>query len=183
MSRSLEHQMMSAIFASAFFATRCNEDLKTLLLRVGIAYNTIMNSLNVVLDTNILVSALRSNRGASYKLLALLIDDIYTPNISVPLFLEYESVIKRPSIADHLTAKEIDDILNFILSKSRARSIYFLWRPFLKDPKDDLVLEVAVESNSEFIITHNIKDFKGVEKFGIQVLGPKQFLIDRGILK
>ena len=54
--------------------------------------------------------------------------------------------------------------------------IYFLWRPYLKDPKDDFILELAIESQSEYIITYNKNDFKGIEKFGVKVLTPKEFL-------
>ena len=56
------------------------------------------------------------------------------------------------------------------------RDIYYLWRPFLKDPKDDMVLEVAVESESEFIATHNVRDFAGIEQFGLEVINPRQLL-------
>ena len=66
-------------------------------------------------------------------------------------------------------------------SKSSIRKIFFLWRPFLKDPKDDLVLEVAVESQSEYIITFNTKDFKGCDKFGIAVVTPQEYITMRGI--
>lgn len=141
-----------------------------------------MRAVNVVLDTNILISALRSKRGSSYKLLMLLVESIYRPNISVPLFVEYESVAKRSGMLVELTNKEIDSVLDYFLSQSSIRKIFYLWRPYLKDPKDDLVLEVAVESQSQYIITFNKKDFKGVDKFGIKVVTPKEFLEERGVL-
>ena len=56
------------------------------------------------------------------------------------------------------------------------RRIFFLWRPFLKDPKDDMVLELAVEAEVEYIVTHNLKDFHGAEHFGIKAITPKEFL-------
>ena len=62
------------------------------------------------------------------------------------------------------------------------RTIYYLWRPFLKDAKDDMILEVAVTSQSRFIVTFNPKDFGGVEQFGLEVLGPREFLQRRGVL-
>ncbi len=142
-----------------------------------------INNINVVLDTNILIAALKSKRGSSYKLLMLLADDIYKPNISVPLFVEYESVAKRSGMVAGLTNEEMDEFLDYILSQSSVRKIFYLWRPYLRDPKDDLVLEVAVESQSEYIITFNQKDFKGVEKFGIKIVTPKEFLIERGLLQ
>lgn len=143
-----------------------------------------MGIVNVVLDTNVVVAALKSRRGSAFKLLTLLTDGVYVPNISVPLFAEYESVTKRDSvIPDGLSGEDVEVILDYLLSRSSIRKIFYLWRPYLKDPKDDLVLEVAVESQSEYIITFNKKDFKGVNKFGIQVVTPKEFLIERGILK
>ena len=137
--------------------------------------------MNVVIDTNVLISSLKSKQGASYKLLMALPKDIFVPNVSVPLFLEYESVAKRQGMVSKLNSQDIDSILEYFLSKSRIRKIFFLWRPYLKDPKDDLVLEVAVESQSEYIITFNTKDFKGCDKFGITAVTPQEFLAMRGI--
>jgi putative PIN family toxin of toxin-antitoxin system len=140
-----------------------------------------MSPAHVVIDTNVLVAALKSKRGASYKLLMSLVEDSFTPCVSVPLFVEYESVLKRPGLVAPLCDADIDDVLDYFLSRSSLRRIFFLWRPFLKDPKDDLVLEVAVESQSEYIITFNTRDFQGVEKFGIKVVTPQEFLLTRGI--
>ena len=140
-----------------------------------------MEPINVVLDTNVLVSALRSKLGASHKLLILLPNGAYQPNISVPLFVEYESVVKREGMLNGLSEVDIDAILDYLLSKSSIRKIFYLWRPTLKDPKDDLVLEVAVESQSTYIITFNKRDFKGAEKFGIKVVTPQEFMSERGM--
>ena len=71
---------------------------------------------------------------------------------------------------------EVDVILDNICALSNFQDIYFLWRPYLKDPKDDHVLEVAVASKTKTILTHNIKDFKGVEKFGIKAITPGKYL-------
>ncbi|WP_428357553.1 putative toxin-antitoxin system toxin component, PIN family [Methyloprofundus sp.] len=137
--------------------------------------------MNIVIDTNVLISALKSKRGASYKLIMALPKELYTPNVSVPLFLEYESVAKRQGLVSKLSSQDIDSILEYFLSKSSIRKIFFLWRPYLKDPKDDLVLEVAVESQSEYIVTFNTKDFKGCNQFGITVVTPQEFIAIRGI--
>ena len=139
-----------------------------------------MKKINVVIDTNVLVSALRSKIGVSHQLLLLIDDDLYQPNVSVPLLFEYEDVLKRSGLVKGLTNQEIDDVLDYFLSKSSLREIYFLWRPFLKDPKDDLVLEVAVESNSKYIITFNKKDFEGIHHFNIKAVTPFEFLGERG---
>ena len=70
----------------------------------------------------------------------------------------------------------MDDILEFLCASANLRPIFFLWRPWLPDPKDDLVLELAVESRADFIVTFNAKDFAGAEQFGISVLSPGRFL-------
>ncbi len=143
-----------------------------------------MGIVNVVIDTNVLVAALRSRQGSSYKLLISLPDEVYLPNVSVPLFVEYESVLKRKGmIPETLTIENIEAVLDYFLSKASIREVFYLWRPLLKDPKDDLVLEVAVESQSEYIISFNKKDFKEASMFGIRTVTPKEFLLERGLLQ
>ncbi len=140
-----------------------------------------MGPVNIVIDTNVLVAALRSSRGASYKLLLSLPQGYYKPCVSVPLFVEYEAVIKRKEVLNGLNAEDIDSILNYLLSQSSIRKIFYLWRPVLKDPKDDLVLEVAVESQSQYIVTFNKKDFQGIDKFDIKAVTPREFLSEMSI--
>ena len=130
----------------------------------------------VVIDTNVFISALKSKRGASFKLLFDTSREKFEQNISPSLIFEYESVAERDSSNIVLSDFEIDSILDMICKWSIKCEIYFLWRPYLKDPKDDFVLELAVESQSDFIITYNKNDFKGTEKFGVKVLTPKEFL-------
>ena len=135
-----------------------------------------MSRHQIVADTNIFVTALRSQFGASFKLFSLIDQGIYQLNLSVPLALEYEAVAKRMIGEIALSEEEIDDILNFVISKSNRWQIHYLWRPQLNDPADDMVLELAVTANCPYILTYNIHDFKGIEKFGIQVMTPKAFL-------
>lgn len=130
----------------------------------------------VVIDTNVLLAALRSQRGASHRLLRLLGDVRWQMNLSVPMLLEYEDVLKRPDAGLSLSTGEIEDILDFICAEANLREIFYLWRPVLPDPKDDFVLELAVESQSDFIITFNVRDFVGVEKFGMAAITPQEFL-------
>ncbi|MGV6853456.1 MAG: putative toxin-antitoxin system toxin component, PIN family [bacterium] len=137
--------------------------------------------MRVVIDTNVIISALKSKQGTSHKLLLALPENKYLPCISVPLFVEYESVAKRKGLVKHLNSEDIDAILDYVLSKSCIREVFYLWRPILKDPKDDLVLEVAVESQSKYIVTFNKKDFKGCEKFGVKAVTPQEFMKKRGI--
>ena len=137
----------------------------------------------VVLDTNVIASALRSRRGASFKVLSLIGTDRFELCVSVPLIVEYESVAKRFSRTLGLSHSDIDDILDYLCSVAEHRQIFYLWRPFLKDPGDDMVLEVAVEGEVDFIVTHNIRDYEGIEKFGIKAITPQGFLRRIGELK
>lgn len=141
----------------------------------GIVYNTSM-SCGVVIDTNVFVSALRSQNGASYKLIMMVGKGRFDVNVSVPLVLEYEASAKKLITHTRLKTEDIDDIIDYICSIARHRKVFYLWRPFLRDPKDDMVLELAVESRSDFIITYNVGDFEGSRQFGIKVLTPKEFL-------
>jgi putative PIN family toxin of toxin-antitoxin system len=139
-----------------------------------------MSKPRIVIDTNVFIAALRSRRGASYRLLMLIDRGKFEVNVSVPLVLEYESVAKRFVGEISLTARDIDNILDYICAAARRRKIFYLWRPFLKDPKDDMVLEVAVAASCDFIVTFNKDDFQGVEQFGIELRTPKEFLQEIG---
>ena len=130
----------------------------------------------VVIDTNVVVAALRSKRGASHRLLLLVGDPRWRMNLSVPLVLEYEQVMKRKCVQGEVTVERVDRILEFLCANANLRPIFFLWRPLLPDPKDHLILELAVESGCDFIVTFNTKDFAGAEQFGISVLSPREFL-------
>jgi putative PIN family toxin of toxin-antitoxin system len=130
----------------------------------------------IVIDTNVFISALKSKKGASFKLLFNVPRSKYEQNISSTLIYEYESVAKRESSNISLSDSQIDVILDMICKISTKCEIFFLWRPYLKDPKDDFILELAIESQSEIIVTYNRDDFVGVDKFGIKVLTPKEFL-------
>ncbi|MFH5885895.1 putative toxin-antitoxin system toxin component, PIN family [Halalkalibaculum sp. DA3122] len=132
--------------------------------------------ISVVIDTNVLISALRSNRGASFKLISLIGTGKFDISLSVPLLIEYEAVSKRKKF-EHLIDTDIDDLLNYLCKVADKRDIFFLWQPFLKDPKDDMILELAVEAGCEYIITYHLDDFKGIEQFGLEAITPKQFLI------
>ena len=135
-----------------------------------------MTIYQVVIDTNVIIAALKSRRGASFKLISLIDSNLFKINLSVSLLLEYEDVLKRETIEIPLKNKDIDDILDYLCKIANKREIFYLWRPFLKDPGDDFVLELAVESQSDFIITYNLKDFKGIEKFGLKAVTPREFL-------
>jgi len=129
----------------------------------------------IVIDTNVFITALRSRRGASYKLL-FETRKKYELNISPALIFEYESIAKRELHNLKISEEHIESVLDMICAISNKCEIFFLWCPQLKDPKDDHILELAIESQSKYIITYKKRDFKGVDKFGIEVLTPKEFL-------
>lgn len=136
-----------------------------------------MDPPQIVVDTNVFVAALRSQYGASYKLFLLLDSGRFEINLSVPLAIEYEAASKRLiGKKGNLKASDIDDILDYVYAVANRRKVYYLWRPFLSDPKDDMVLELAVAAGCEIIVTYNKDDFKGVEQFGIRVLTAQEFL-------
>tara|TARA_B100000315_G_scaffold177063_1_gene165611 strand:+ start:6133 stop:6555 length:423 start_codon:yes stop_codon:yes gene_type:complete len=128
-----------------------------------------------VLDTNVLFSGLYSSEGASYKILNFLENNKIKIAVSVALLFEYEEILKRNKRILKLGNEEIEDILNFICQVAVHQKIFFLWRPYLKDQKDDHLLELAVASRATTIITHNIRDFNSVDKFGVLAITPSEF--------
>lgn len=131
----------------------------------------------VVLDTSVLVAALRSQRGASQQLLRKLPSPQFTPALSLALYMEWQAVLTRP---EHLppgaTAQQMQAFLRYLASLCHLQDIHYLWRPFLRDPNDDMVLECAVASGSRFIVTHNLKDFQRSSELGVQAIAPGPFL-------
>lgn len=130
----------------------------------------------VVLDTNVLVAAIRSRRGASFAVLSRVGTGQFEVAVSVPLVLEYEDALLRSRAAANLGERDISDLVDYVCSVAVRQDIFFLWRPQLRDPGDDLVLEIAVASNCDAIVTHNVRDFTGAERFGIRIVGPGMFL-------
>ena len=131
---------------------------------------------NIVIDTNVIIAALRSRRGASNKLLSLVGTQKFEIHDSVALILEYEEVLQRQRNELGLSEDEVSMFIDSLCALAHHHQIYFLWRPYLSDVNDDLVLELAVSASCEYILTHNVRDFKGSERFGIQAITPKEFL-------
>jgi putative PIN family toxin of toxin-antitoxin system len=143
--------------------------------------------MKIVIDTNVVLSALFSNKGASNKLLVWLFKNKKKYNVvSHTLVTEFEDVLTREKNLKQYNNLEKEDVLAFIddiCLISYHQSIHFLWRPFLTDSNDDMVLEVAVNANVGAIITFNPKDFRGVKKsFGIDIFTPKEYLIKIGVI-
>jgi putative PIN family toxin of toxin-antitoxin system len=135
-----------------------------------------MKAYQVVLDTNVVVTALRSKLGASHKLLHLLGGPKFEINLSVPIVLEYEDAAKRLIGDGPLSEEDINAVIDYLCSVAHLREVYFLWRPYLRDPKDDMVLELAVSGQCDYIITYNESDFDGIQKFGLATITPRDFL-------
>ena len=137
--------------------------------------------MNIIIDTNVLVSAMKSSLGASYKLLADIDNANWQLQVSTPLVLEYEAILKREIV--HLSHDDIESLVDYLCLIATAHQIFYLWRPVLNDAKDDHILELAVKANAA-IVTWNTKDFKVAKiKFGLDVLTPKELLIQRRIIK
>jgi putative PIN family toxin of toxin-antitoxin system len=132
--------------------------------------------LRIVADTNVLVAALRSRRGASFQLVSSLGMGEFETALSVPLFLEYQEVCHRTREHIRRSVRQIDDILNYVCSVCTLHKVHYLWRPFLPDPDDDMVLELAVAAQATHIVSHNFRDFRGCERFGVTAITPGDFL-------
>jgi putative PIN family toxin of toxin-antitoxin system len=132
--------------------------------------------MRVVLDTNVLVAAVRSRRGASFQVLSRVGSGEFDITVSVPLILEYEDVLLRHLPATQLDETDIHSIIDYMCSVAVRQEIFFLWRPKLRDPADDLVLELAIAANCEAIVTHNVRDFANAYQFGVAVMTPGAFL-------
>jgi len=107
-------------------------------------------------------------------------DGFVVPCIPVTLVLEYEDVLTRRQNMLGLTHEDIRAYLGFLVNQSERVKIHYLWRPCLKDPNDDMVLEVAVNAGVDFIITHNTRDFEGSKRFGAQAVTPGWFIKNYG---
>jgi putative PIN family toxin of toxin-antitoxin system len=135
--------------------------------------------MRIVMDTSVLVAGLRSRNGASNAVLGLIADRRITPLATLTLFLEYEAVLKRPEQRAALgySLDDVDRILAALASAIEPVELHFRWRPQLRDPADDMVLEVAVNGRAEAVVTHNIADFATMaEGFGIPALLPAELL-------
>ncbi len=136
----------------------------------------------IVLDTNIVVSGLRSQRGSAFRLLELVGTGVFDIHLSVPLVLEYREVLSRELSHLYVSATDIEDLIEFHCSVATRHRIFFLWRPYLPDPKDDMLLELAVKAGCDSVVTYNTRDFVGIEQFGIKAITPAEFLRAIGAL-
>ncbi len=131
----------------------------------------------IVLDTSVLVAAARSRRGASFALLELVQAGEVCPCLSVALYQEWQAVLTR---AEHLPpGRSAADALEAVRALGRLadwRVVWFKLRPALPDPDDDMVLELAFAAGVRYIVTGNVRDFAGSERFGVEAIRPGPFL-------
>ena len=134
-------------------------------------------TIKIVLDTSVLVAAARSRKGASFALVSSLPHPRFQICLSVAVYTEWQAVLSRP---EHLPpGTDADSALGFIrylVTLAHLQDIHFLWRPFLRDPDDDMVLECAVAAGCVYIVMHNIKDFRGTEQLGVRAVTAAGFL-------
>lgn len=129
--------------------------------------------MNIILDTNVLVAGLRSSKGTSFRLISLINDSRLRLHVSTPLVVEYEAILKRE--ITHLTEADIETVVDWLCAIADKHEIFFLWRPMLRDPKDDHVLELAVKAEAT-IVTWNLQDFIPAKSIGIQIMTPRELL-------
>ena len=135
--------------------------------------------MKVVIDTSVWISALIKKESGARELLGVVFQDKITPQMSEPLFREYESMMKRKKIQTLtiLSKNEQHELLNALLSKCHWNDIYYTWRPDLQDADDNFLLEIAVSSGSKAIITYNVKDFTNAELvFDHTITTPENFM-------
>jgi putative PIN family toxin of toxin-antitoxin system len=133
--------------------------------------------MKIVFDTSVLVAAARSRQGASFALLSALPSQQFQICLSVAVYTEWQAVLTRP---EHLPPGTDANLalafLRYLVSLAHLQDIHFLWRPFLKDPDDDMVLECAVAAGCQYIVTHNVKDFRRSDQLGVKAITPGDFL-------
>jgi len=133
--------------------------------------------MRIVLDTSVLVAAVRSRNGASFALVQSIPSREFEICLSMGLYMEWQDVLTRKeNLLSGRSREEALDFLRYLASRAHLQEIHFLLRPFLRDPNDDLLLELAFASSCQFIVTHNIRDFHGSEQLGISAITPGNFI-------
>jgi predicted nucleic acid-binding protein len=145
-----------------------------------------MMPMRLVVDTSVMVAAIRSNTGASRHLLVAGLEARYTMLASVPLMIEYQAVMFRPEhlAASRLSASDVEAVLDAVAAVAEPILLDFLWRPTLPDPDDDMVLETGVNGRASAIVTFNRRHFvTATRQFGLDVLSPADAIkkLEKGI--
>lgn len=133
--------------------------------------------MRVVFDTSVLVAAARSRQGASFALINSVPSPEFQLCLSVGLYIEWQAVLTRAeNLPPGTTGGDALGFLRYLARQAHLQEIHFLWRPFLPDADDDMLLELAFAAGCRYIVTHNVKDFHGSEELGISVITPGDFL-------
>lgn len=132
----------------------------------------------VILDTDVIIAAIRSDRGASAEIIRRVLRGELIAELSVAMALEYEAVATRQEHLDagELSVEEALTIIDALAAVATPIQVHFRWRPQLRDPDDEMVLEAAINAAERTIVTFNIRDFAAAKRFGIRVLTPREFL-------
>lgn len=133
--------------------------------------------MRIVLDTSVLVAAARSRNGASFKIVSMLPTPEIEIALTVAVYTEWQAVMTRPeNLPPGATPDDALAFLRYLASIAHLQDVHFLWRPFSRDPDDDMIVECAVASGCEYILTHNVKDFRRVEELKVQAITPAELL-------
>ncbi len=131
----------------------------------------------MVLDTDAVVAAMRSPAGASAAILRAVREDRVTLLLSAPLAMEYEAVCRRPEhrLEAGLSVRQVEVFLDAVIAMAEPVLTHFLWRPQLRDPNDEMVLEAAVNGGADALVTFNVRDYgRAATQFGVEVLLPRE---------
>jgi putative PIN family toxin of toxin-antitoxin system len=131
----------------------------------------------LVLDTDVVVAAMRSPTGASAAIVRAARENKATLLLSVALAVEYEAVCRRPQhhMEAGLSLRQVEKFLDAVIAMAEPVDTHFLWRPQLRDPNDEMVLEAAVNGGAEAVVTFNVRDYGGAPSlFGVDVLLPRE---------
>jgi len=137
------------------------------------------NFMKIVIDTSVWISALIKRDSKARELIRLIFKAKLSPQMSETLFREYEDVMKRKKIQEltPLSLEEQNELFEAYLSTCKWNEIYYMWRPNLQDENDNFIVELAVASGAEAIITYNVKDFKSAELvFKHKIITPEDFI-------
>ena len=133
--------------------------------------------MRIVLDTSVLVAAARSRNGVSFKIVSMLPTPEIEIALTVAVYTEWQAVMTRPeNLPPGATPDNALAFLRYLASIAHLQDVHFLWRPFSRDPDDDMIVECAVASGCEYIVTHNVKDFRRVKELKVQAITPAELL-------
>jgi putative PIN family toxin of toxin-antitoxin system len=133
----------------------------------------------IVLDTSVIVAALRTRLGAANAVMRLIAHGRLAVLATPPLFLEYEEVLLRPEqrLAHGLTSEQVEEFLTEFAALIEPVDLHFRWRPQSPDTNDEMVIEAAVNGRADALVTYNVKDFVlPCKRFGVAVLTPADIL-------